>query len=132
MAARRKKEPELPIKDEEDEHPIPLAWRPTLRQVVRAFTKGDYRLACGVPGVDPVSAKQAKQFREYLADYGATLVELPDATWKSSVAQWYDPHWDFLLDLWTAEEGGSDLVLSGSVSETPDGFRFTLRLVYVP
>jgi len=39
MATRRKKEPELPIKDEEDEHPIPLAWRPTLREVVRAFTK---------------------------------------------------------------------------------------------
>ena len=94
MAARRKKEPELPIKDEEDEHPIPLAWRPTLREIVRAFTMGDYRLACGVADVDPVSAQQA--------------------------------------DLWTEEEGRSDLVLSGSVSETADGYRFTLRLVYVP
>jgi len=60
------------------------------------------------------------------------LVELPDATWKTSVVRWYDPHWDFLLDLWTVAEGRSDLVLSGSVAETADGFRFTLRLIYVP
>lgn len=132
MATKRKEHPALPIKDEEDEHPIPLAWRSTLRQVVSAFAKGDYQLACGVSGVAPVSAEQAKQFQDYLVDYGAELVDLPDATWTTSVTQWYDPHWGFLLDLWTAEEGSSDLVLSGTVSETPEGFRFTLELVYVP
>jgi hypothetical protein len=132
MANERNDEPALPIKDEEAEQPIPLAWRPTLREIVRAFTLGDYRLACGVAGVDPVSAEQAEQFRDYVVEYGATLVELPDDTWETSVAQWYDPHWDFLVDLWTASEGCSDLVLSGSVVETADGYRFTLRLVYVP
>jgi len=94
MANDRNDAAAIPIEDEETEQPIPLAWRPTLREIVRAFTMGDYRLACGVADVDPVSAQQA--------------------------------------DLWTEEEGRSDLVLSGSVSETADGYRFTLRLVYVP
>jgi hypothetical protein len=71
-----------------------VVWRATLREVVRAFTKGDYCLACGVVSVDPVSAEQAKQIQAYVVDYGATF--------------------------------------SGSVSETTDGYRFTLRLVYVP
>jgi len=132
MVNERNDETALPIKDEEAEHPIPLVWRPTFSAIVRAFTKGDYQLACGVAGVDPVSAERAEQMQGYVVDYGATLVELPDDTWDTSVAQWYDPYWDFLVDLWTAEEGPSDLVLSGRVVETADGYRFTLSLVYVP
>lgn len=132
MAKKQKNEPVTPIKDEEQEHPIPLVWRSTFKEIVNAFAEGDYRLVHGVAGVDPVSAEQAKQIQDCLVDYGATLIELPDDTWKTSVAQWYDPHWDFLVDLWTAEEGPSDLVLSGSVRETTDGYHFALRLVYVP
>jgi len=121
-----------PTKDGAAQQPIPVAWRATLRDVVRAFTRGDYGLESGVAGVEPVPAPLAKQFRDYVADYGATLVELPDEAWETSVAQWYDPHWEFLLDLWTAEEGRSDLVLSGRVAEAADAYRFTLHLVYVP
>jgi hypothetical protein len=132
MVTERHVESPHPTKDGEAEQPIPLAWRPTLREIVRVFAKLDYRLESGVAGVEPVSAELAEQIRSYLADYGATLVELPDDTWETSVAQWYDPHWDFLLDLWSAEEGRTDLVLSGRVSETANTYRFTLHLVYVP
>jgi len=37
-----------------------------------------------------------------------------------------------LVDLWTEQEGRSDLVLEAEVRESPAGFRFTLNMVYVP
>lgn len=75
---------------------------------------------------------EAERTRSYIADYGATLVELPDDSWRTSVAQWHRTHWEFLADLWTAEEGRSDLVLSGRAFETEGGYRFELHLIYVP
>ena len=119
-------------KDPDNEHPIPGAWRPMLSAVVQCFVQGDYCLARGVVGVEPVSAATAEQIRDYLNEYGATLVELPDDTWQTSVAQWMETHWEILVDLWTAEEGQSDLVLDGSVIETSEGPRLIIRLVYVP
>ena len=103
-----------------------------LREVVRRFVEGDHHLAQGVPGVERVSAATAEQVRDCLADYGATLIELPDDTWQTSVAQWMKTHWDVLVDLWTAEEGRSDLVLEGKVVETSTGPRLTIHMVYVP
>jgi hypothetical protein len=41
-------------------------------------------------------------------------------------------HWDILVDLWTAEEGRSDLVLGGKVVEGSAGPRLTIDMVYVP
>ena len=122
----------LALKDPDAAHPIAGAWRPMLCAVVRCFVQEDYRLARGVRGVEPVSAATAEQIRDCLADYGATLVELPDDTWQTSVAQWMGTHWDILVDLWTAEEGRSDLVLGGHVVETSAGPRLTVGMVYVP
>ena len=59
------------------------------------------------------------------------LVELPDATWKSSVAQWMGTHWDVVVDLWT-DAGPSDLILSARVRETNDAFEIEIGSVYVP
>jgi hypothetical protein len=103
-----------------------------LRAVVRSLVDGDYSLRKGVAGVEPVSLATAEHMRAYLVDYGATLVELPGETWKTSVAQWMGTRWDILVDLWTAEEGRSDLVLEGWVEETDAGPRLTIHMVYVP
>lgn len=120
------------LKDPDAEHAIAGAWRPMIREVVRRFVAGDYGLAQGVPGVEPVSPATAEHIRAYVADYGATLVELPDDTWDTSVAQWIEGYWDILVDLWTAEEGRSDLVLDGTVMETASGPRLSIHMVYVP
>src|SRR3982751_1549477 len=122
----------LALKDPDAAHPIASAWRPMLREVVRRLANGDYQLAQGVAGVEPVSASTAEQIRSYIAEYGATLVELPDDTWRTSVAQWMGTHWEILVDLWTAEEGRSDLVLGGDVIETSAGALLAVRMVYVP
>ncbi len=73
MAKRKSKTEELPLKDEEEQQPIPTAWRSTFRDIVNAFVQHDYRLTNGVEGVLPISAKTAKQIKEYIDDYGETL-----------------------------------------------------------
>ncbi len=103
-----------------------------LCEVVQRFVGGDYGLAEGVAGVAPVSPETAEHIRDSIADYGATLLELPEETWQTSVAQWQGSFWDVLVDLWTEEEGQSDLVLQGRITESASGIRFAIHMVYVP
>ena len=121
-----------PVKDEENELPVAQVWRPTIEQVVLHFVASDYGLDEGVPGVAPVSAETAKQIREYIEDYGTTLVALDPEAWESSVSLWMGDKWKILVDLWTEEEGPSDLVLHLYVREDGSGYRFEVYLVYVP
>ncbi|CAN7457260.1 DUF7668 domain-containing protein [Massilia sp. LjRoot122] len=119
-------------KDSKNEGPIPSAWRPTLKSIVDAFVRHDYRLADGVAGVAPVSEKTATQIRTYIQEYGAELVSLPQESWATSVCIWMGDHWDALIDLWTEEEGSSDLVLQVHVSEVGSEPLVTVYMVYVP
>lgn len=114
------------------EGPIPSAWRPPLRDIVKAFVRGDFKISAGVPGLAPVSDDVSEQIRAYLADYGEELVELPDETWESSVCIWTGDHWDVLVDLWTAAEGRSDLVLRAFVTESSSSYTYRVHMVYVP
>ena len=114
------------------EGPIPSAWRPTLKNIVDAFARHDYRLANGVAGVAPVSEETATQIHSYIQEYGAKLVPLPQESWATSVCIWYADHWDALIDLWTEEEGPSDLVLQVQVSEIGIEPLVTVHMVYVP
>ena len=117
-------------KDRHSHISIPAAWRPTLRDIVARLVRQDYSIE-GIPSVE-VSEGMAAQMEEYVADYGETLLELPDESWASSVAQWTGVYWDTVVDLWTAESGKSDLVLSVRVFEEGDGFRFEVDGVFVP
>lgn len=103
-----------------------------LCEVVQRIVVGDYGLAEGVADVAPVSPETAEHIRASVADYGATLIELPEETWQTSVAQWQGSFWDVLVDLWTKEEGRSDLVLQGRITESASGIRFAIHMVYVP
>ncbi|MDR6674637.1 hypothetical protein [Xanthomonas sp. 1678] len=122
----------LAIKDGAMERPIPTAWRDTLRGIADALAAGDHGLSKGLAGVAPVPLETASQIRGYLQAYGATLAALPEATWETSVCIWYGGHWDALIDLWTLEEGRSDLVLQVRVTETDAAFAIQVCMVYVP
>jgi len=124
--------PILAIKDEDAERPVASAWRPTLRDIVKAFVQGDYALECGIDSVAPVSAATADHIKAYIADYGETLIELPEETWSTSVSLWMGSHWDVIVDLWTAESGQSDMILQVRVTETGNGFGIDIHMVYVP
>lgn len=119
-----------PLKDSEAEHPVPSRWRPTLREIARRLASFDYSLE-GIPSVE-CADDAAEQIEELVADYGETLVELPEETWETSVSTWTGFHWDVLVDLWTVESGASDMVLHVKVHEDGDGFRFEVHAVYVP
>ena len=121
-----------PVKDEESAHPIATVWRPVLQEIVKQFIAGNYRLEQSVKRVAPTSAAKADQIKNYIADYGETLVELPDTTWSTSISQWMGFHWELLVDLWTLESGRSDLVLSARVYEDRGDFRFEIDSVHVP
>ena len=120
------------VKDKGNELAVPTSWRPVFRSIVGAFIAHDYSLSSGVSGVGAISIETAEQIKEYIRDYGEELVELSDETWKSSICIWMDNHWDVMIDLWTASEGRSDLVLSVEVLENDDGLIFEIYMIYVP
>ena len=121
-----------PLKDEATAHPVPSAWRESLRQVVHAFVEKDYSLSRGIQSVSPIKEAVARQVSSFIEYYGEQLVELPDDTWSSSVCQWMRNHWVLVVDLWTAESGPSDLVLNALVFESPDGVKIEVASVTVP
>ena len=116
----------------DEEFPVPSVWRPTFEAVVAAFARGEFQ-PTNLPELDPVGDETAQQIRDYLADYDqVTLTELTDETWTTSVAQWMEGAWRTLIDLRTEEEGRSDLCLEADVRKEDGGYRFKIRLVYVP
>ena len=120
-----------PLKDGAD-HPIATEWRPVICDIVCALVRGDYKLSgCG-RHVRLRTPATAEQMQAYIADYGATLVDLPEETWSTSMARWSESQWDVVVDLWTAEEGRSDMILDLRVFEGESGFQFQVHLVYVP
>ena len=121
-----------PAKDEDSEHPIADAWRPTLRQVVTALAKDDYDMLRGIAGVAPMITASVNYIRANIRDYGETLTALADDTWSTSVARWMGTHWEVLVDLSTEECVRSDLVLHLLVFETSNGWRFEISSVHVP
>jgi hypothetical protein len=121
-----------PLRDENSAHPAATAWRPTLKEIIRAFASGDFALERGVPAVAPVTSEVAQQISNYVKEYGETLVELPEDSWDASISQWMQSHSEVLVDPWTEESGRSDLVLSARVYEREGGFVFEIDSVHVP
>lgn len=120
------------VKHEENEIPIPTAWRSIFSSIVNAFVKKDYLLSCNIKGVSPISFETAEKIKGYIESYGQELIPVPEETWESSVCIYTGTHWDVLIDLWTAEEGRSDLVLAAQVLEMGNSYIINVRLVYVP
>lgn len=122
-----------PAKDADVEFPVPEVWRPTLRAIVDSLVRRDAVLGAGLPVVDPVSADVTQLCLRAVDDYDdVTLIPLPDEAWDASVARWAGDRWRCLVDLWTEQEGRSDLVLDVDGLECKPGHHFRVHLVYVP
>lgn len=120
------------LKDEEAQQPIPSAWRQTICEIVDALKDGDFQLARNIPGVRQLTKEDAERIEKSIAKYGAQLISLPEDAWQMAACQWMDGYWDALVDLYTAEEGSSDLALSIRVYEAKDGYDFHVQSVHVP
>lgn len=120
------------LKDEDGERPVPTAWRDTCIEVVDAFRDGDFRLARGVARVQPLSDDEANRIGRNIQNYGATLISLPPASWQTSICCWMGTYWEILVDLYTLQEGASDLVLFMRVRERDGTYEFEVISVHVP
>lgn len=121
-----------PIKDSDKAHEIASVWRPKISAIVDAFVEARE----GNPillGDDVELANGVVQFAlEQIAEYGESLISLPDETWKTSQSQWMDGHWTVLVDLWTTDSKPSDMVLFVDVKESGDSFVFKVVSLHVP
>lgn len=117
------------VKDGERESRVPDAWRPTLSSIVDALVIGDEPR---LPRVSFRTPDAWGRIKSNIQENGAHLIGLPEASWDSSVCIWVGEFWEVLVDLYTGEEGRSDLVLQVHVREGQDGYMYQVVLVYVP
>lgn len=108
---------------------MPLVWRAMLKAIVDALARREEPV---LPQVQLELPGTWDDIQENIEDYGDRLVSLPDASWDSSVHIWSGEYGDVLVDLYTEEEGASDLVLKVRVYEAADGYRYEVDMAYVP
>jgi hypothetical protein len=122
----------LVLKDEKNQIKVPSAWRHTLFEIVEGLRVGDFNMVRQVAGVLPLSPEDVARISANIKSYGAQLSILPEDAWQTSVCQWMIGYWDVLVDLYTVEEGASDLVLAIRVYEKGSAFDFEILSVHVP
>lgn len=120
------------LKDEDNQTPVPTVWRNAFKLIVEALKEGDFKLNLRVSEARSISAKDAAIITGNIHDYGDQLVDLPDDTWSTSVCQWMLDYWEVYVDLFTAKEGASDLVLAVRVYEDRASYIFEVQSVHVP
>jgi hypothetical protein len=114
------------LKDADVEKSVPSTWRNTISGIVEAFKEGDFTLTRRIAGVRPVSEKDAAGIVHNILDHGAQLASLPDETWQTSVCRWWGTFWQVCVDLYTVEEGASDLILHLRVYEEDSIYVFAV------
>ena len=124
---------QLPVVyDEETAFQVPTVWRETLIRIVEAFKNNDLSAISRIEGVQNIELEYLHEIAENVTDYGETLVSLPDETWETSQALWMGFRWDVIVDLFTEQEGRSDLILFIRVFETNGTFEYSIQDIYVP
>jgi hypothetical protein len=126
----------IPItKNEDCEQPVPSAWRELFWNIVESLRRGDFLLKEVTRGVEPLDGAEARRIAGNINAYGSSLTSLPDETWQTSICRWQGCYWEVLIDLFTVEEGESDLVLFSKVFEDNENnppYRFEIDSVNVP
>jgi hypothetical protein len=120
------------LKDEDGQRPIPAVWRAKIAEIVGAISQGDYHLLTVQSGLKTIADEKAKSIAASISAYGAHVLPLPEEAWRTSACQWMREYWDVLIDLYTAEEGASDLALMLRVYESGDSYLFEVQSVHVP
>jgi len=120
------------LKDPEGQASIPSAWRGTLCLIANAVARGDYQKLAQSAAIRPIGEALIQEISQNVRDYGVQLTDLPEDTWRTSACQWMEIYWDVLVDLFSVEEGASDLALAVRVYEEGAGYSFEVQSVHVP
>lgn len=103
------------------EFTIPKELIPALRDVVHELVVGNF---AKLEADGRAGRLTAKDLQQVLSDYGRTLIDLPDEELNVGDAfrlENEENAWGVDLDLWTAEEGRSDLTLRMTVRKADKG-----------
>lgn len=119
-------------KNEEIEQPIPIEWRPLLAGIVEDIRQRKLGSKTGANFEISVDPDEIELIYESVESYGDPLATLPEESWQTSACRWMGSYWHLLIDLFTLDEGLSDLVLFVDVYEHTDLPCFKIRAVHVP
>jgi RecB family endonuclease NucS len=111
--------------------PIPEKLRPALRSIVDELVKGNY---AALERDGRAGRVGAEGLQRAITEYRRHLVDLPEEAFAISDA--YERKnqpgtWTVALNLWTAEEGRSDLTLSATVNEVGDDVKVEIDDLHV-
>ena len=106
----------------DEEFVIPKKLIPALKDVVHDLVVGNF---AKLEADGRAGRLTASELRQVLEDYGRTFIDLPDEAFEVGggavpLAN-EEETWGVDLDLWTAEEGQSDLTLTMTVRNTDKG-----------
>lgn len=111
-------EAELGVSDEPER--VPDRWRPAIESIVDRLVAKDYAGLVRDGFVSYASDPTDSSIGTWIEDYPATLVALPAEAWRyAERGRWSNlpDAWWVVVDLWTAEEGRSDLSMEATVRE---------------
>lgn len=100
------------------ESPVPERWQAVLGEIVHRLVVGDYAGLAADGLVSYTDDPADTSIGRWIEDYPAHLVDLPDEAWAySEHGPWVNApgSWWVIVDLWTAEEGRSDLSMEATV-----------------
>lgn len=100
-----------------------------VRTLVSLLVNGEYDVAAALTRGDRLPAEE---IREAVDRYGRTLTDLPESEWSNldvlAVEGRAHPTYSVVVDLWTVEEGHSDLTLELELVERYPG-AFETRII---
>jgi hypothetical protein len=125
--------PDVPLGAEEM-GPVPEEWRPAIVDLVNRLVAKDYAGLARDGHVSYTDDPDDTTIGTWIEEYPATLVPLPDEAWEHAErGRWINlPNaWWVIVDLWTAEEGRSDLSMEATVRELGEQLAFVIDNVHV-
>lgn len=114
--------------------PVPVRWRPLLHEVVHRLVMGDYDGLAAEGLVAGSDLPESPSIGHWIEEYPGTLNDVPAEGWLHSdhwPNDWAPGSWSVVLDLWTVEEGLSDLSLEATVWDDGDTVRVRIDNVHV-
>lgn len=120
------------IKDEDKELPVPTEWRKPLTDIVACLASAEFSKLPSVAPVIPLTDEKCLDIESHIRAYGRKLASLPEESWKTSIYRWMGGYRDVLVDLFTVEEGPSDLALSLRVYPGEASYTFQIEWLHVP
>lgn len=119
-------------KTEDQELPVPDAWKPALKALADAIVGNTVPNPIEGFVIGAIEDDRLEISRSNIEDYPDKLGALTKQTWKSSIYVWDGRCWEVLVDLTTDTGDVSDLVMHAKITECGDKYFIEPRLIYVP